>query len=389
MNTSTNYAELFYSGIANDIDTLEKNVKKYPFSSVTRFLLLYHYQKKNNPAFDKLAKQTGIYFNNPFWIQYQLTEIYNGNLSTGFAFESAEEPIPEILVSGNIPEENKESSFQEGIQNEKAEENIPVAIEEPITEIPVPGNIPEEKKESSFQEEIQNGKAEENIPAAIEEPGLPAAKQITEIPVSENNFVSEENKECSFQEEIQNEKKEENIPAVVEEPGLPAGRQAAEIPVSENDTINEERKEEQGERTILKPFESESYVAANNEEEPISFEPLHTVDYFASQGIKISEEVLENDHLGQQVKSFTAWLKSMKKLHPGQLPEQNEVIEKIIQSSAEVSNQNANVLTEAMAEVLIKQNKKEKAIEMYQKLSLINPSKSAYFAAKIESLKIV
>ena len=389
MNTSTNYAELFYSGIANDIDTLEKNVKKYPFSSVTRFLLLYHYQKKNNPAFDKLAKQTGIYFNNPFWIQYQLTEIYNGNLSTGFAFESAEEPIPEIPVSGNIPEENKESSFQEGIQNEKAEENIPVAIEEPITEIPVPGNIPEEKKESSFQEEIQNGKAEENIPAAIEEPGLPAAKQITEIPVSENNFVSEENKECSFQEEIQNEKKEENIPAVVEEPGLPAGRQAAEIPVSENDTINEERKEEQGERTILKPFESESYVAANNEEEPISFEPLHTVDYFASQGIKISEEVLENDHLGQQVKSFTAWLKSMKKLHPGQLPEQNEVIEKIIQSSAEVSNQNANVLTEAMAEVLIKQNKKEKAIEMYQKLSLINPSKSAYFAAKIESLKIV
>ena len=389
MNTSTNYAELFYSGIANDIDTLEKNVKKYPFSSVTRFLLLYHYQKKNNPAFDKLAKQTGIYFNNPFWIQYQLTEIYNRNLSTGFAFESAEEPIPEIPVSGNIPEENKESSFQEGIQNEKAEENIPVAIEEPITEIPVPGNIPEEKKESSFQEEIQNGKAEENLPAAIEEPGLPAAKQITEIPVSENNFVSEENKECSFQEEIQNEKKEENIPAVVEEPGLPAGRQAAEIPVSENDTINEERKEEQGERTILKPFESESYVAANNEEEPISFEPLHTVDYFASQGIKISEEVLENDHLGQQVKSFTAWLKSMKKLHPGQLPEQNEVIEKIIQSSAEVSNQNANVLTEAMAEVLIKQNKKEKAIEMYQKLSLINPSKSAYFAAKIESLKIV
>jgi hypothetical protein len=36
---------------------------------------------------------------------------------------------------------------------------------------------------------------------------------------------------------------------------------------------------------------------------------------------------------------------------------------------------------------LIKQNKQEKAIEMYEKLSLMNPSKSAYFAAKIESLK--
>ena len=79
----------------------------------------------------------------------------------------------------------------------------------------------------------------------------------------------------------------------------------------------------------------------------------------------------------------------MKKLHPGQLPEQNEVIEKIIQASSESSNKDANVLTEAMAEVLIKQGKREKALEMYQKLSLINPSKSAYFAAKIENLKIV
>jgi len=122
------------------------------------------------------------------------------------------------------------------------------------------------------------------------------------------------------------------------------------------------------------------------EGELIAFEPLHTVDYFASQGIKITAEELEKDHFGKQVKSFTAWLKSMKKLHPAQVPEQNEVIEKIIQTSSEVSNQDANILTEAMAEVLVKQDKKEKAIEMYQKLSLINPSKSAYFAAKIESL---
>jgi hypothetical protein len=93
--------------------------------------------------------------------------------------------------------------------------------------------------------------------------------------------------------------------------------------------------------------------------------------------------------LGKQVKSFTAWLKSMKKIHPGQLPEQNEVIEKIIQSSSEASNKETDVLTEAMAEVLVKQGKGEKAIEMYQKLSLINPSKSAYFAAKIESLKLI
>jgi len=42
-----------------------------------------------------------------------------------------------------------------------------------------------------------------------------------------------------------------------------------------------------------------------------------------------------------------------------------------------------------MAEVLVKQGKSEKAIEMYQKLSLLNPSKSAYFAAKIERIKSI
>src|SRR5690606_843064 len=42
-----------------------------------------------------------------------------------------------------------------------------------------------------------------------------------------------------------------------------------------------------------------------DENEELAFEPLHTVDYFASQGIKIKEEQLTNDKLGKQVKSFT------------------------------------------------------------------------------------
>ncbi len=123
-------------------------------------------------------------------------------------------------------------------------------------------------------------------------------------------------------------------------------------------------------------------------EDAIAFEPLHTVDYFASQGIHLNEkELATNDKLGSQMKSFTAWLKSMKKLHPVKLAEQSMATEKFVQASAEESNHNTDVLTEAMAEVLIKQGKKEKAIDMYSKLSLINPSKSAYFAAKIESIK--
>jgi hypothetical protein len=282
MTTDSNYAGLYYSNIVNDIDALKNNVKEYPHSSIARFLLLYHYKKNNHPGFAELAKQTGIYFNNLLWIQYQLSLADRDNLS-------------------------------------------------------------KEKIENFFKPE----------------------KQISDTP--ENVVVDEEKEEDFFESENQNEISQENIPVAVEEEKL-------QIPVSEKIEGNEERNDS---------------GQTKEDEELIAFEPLHTIDYFASQGIKISEEALENDQLGRQVKSFTAWLKSMKKLHPGQLPEQNEVIEKIIQATAEVSNQNANVLTEAMAEVLVKQDKKDKAIEMYQKLSLMNPSKSAYFAAKIESLKIV
>jgi hypothetical protein len=78
----------------------------------------------------------------------------------------------------------------------------------------------------------------------------------------------------------------------------------------------------------------------------------------------------------------------MKKLH-SQLPDPDEQTDKIIQHIAESSNTNTNVVTEAMAEVLVKQDKIQNAIEMYEKLSLNYPAKSAYFAAKIKSLKPV
>jgi hypothetical protein len=90
------------------------------------------------------------------------------------------------------------------------------------------------------------------------------------------------------------------------------------------------------------------------------------------------------------LKSFTEWLKTMKKL-PQKMTEpspSDEAIDAIIEVSAAHSIEDKEVLTETMAEVLIKQGKSEKAAEVYRKLSLLNPDKSAYFAARIEQLKV-
>lgn len=122
-------------------------------------------------------------------------------------------------------------------------------------------------------------------------------------------------------------------------------------------------------------------------EDTLHFEPLHTTDYFASQGIKLSEAIKSDDKLGKSLKSFTEWLKTMKKVHPENFEAPAAQSEAAIQQLAEKSNTDNEVITEAMADVLLQQGKQQKAIEVYEKLSLLNPSKNAYFAAKIENLK--
>ena len=123
-----------------------------------------------------------------------------------------------------------------------------------------------------------------------------------------------------------------------------------------------------------------------NENVP-AFEPMHLIDYFASQGIKLSDEVQTADKLGKQLKSFTEWLKTMKKIHTPDNEANAGISDIAIQALAAKSNKEGEIVTEAMADVLVQQGKAGKAIEVYQKLSLLNPSKSAFFAAKIEQLK--
>ncbi|OQP65615.1 hypothetical protein [Niastella populi] len=121
--------------------------------------------------------------------------------------------------------------------------------------------------------------------------------------------------------------------------------------------------------------------------EPI-FESYHTIDYFASQGIKLGQADFK-DKMGKQLKSFTDWLRSMKRI--GGPIETNtsldEVTNQSIQRIAEHSVEEKEVLTEAMAEVWAKQGNAGKAIRVYEKLSLLNPAKSTYFATRIEQLK--
>ncbi len=129
-------------------------------------------------------------------------------------------------------------------------------------------------------------------------------------------------------------------------------------------------------------------VEAVSQGNDLLFEPYHTVDYFASQGIKFKEEERPTDEFGKQLKSFTDWLKTLKRLPATELAKNiSAQSEQKVEQLAGQSITDREVLTEAMAEVWEKQGNSLKAIQIYSKLSLLEPAKSAYFAAKIEELK--
>ncbi len=121
-------------------------------------------------------------------------------------------------------------------------------------------------------------------------------------------------------------------------------------------------------------------------ETEVNFEPLHTSDYFASQGIKISAQMLDDDRFGKQLKSFTQWLQTIKMQKLQQPNAANAAADEQIAGHADKSNADVEIVTETMAEAYKLQQKPAKAKLIYEKLSLQNPAKSSYFAAKIAEL---
>lgn len=120
--------------------------------------------------------------------------------------------------------------------------------------------------------------------------------------------------------------------------------------------------------------------------QPIPIEPYHTVDYFASQGIKNRLDDTQ-DELGKKVKTFTAWLKTMKRLQPAEEIYEIEESDEEIDNGIDLQVPQEVIATEAMAEVYLKQGLTQKAIEVYAKLSLQNPANSHIFATKIIQIK--
>lgn len=138
-------------------------------------------------------------------------------------------------------------------------------------------------------------------------------------------------------------------------------------------------------------------------EDTLTFQPLYTEDYFAYKRLKNSDVADElNEKGAAEMKSFTAWLRDMKdsfavkaskdwyhsqlhRIYEDEDPEVSETVERMAMSSITL---NEDIVSETLAEIWAKQQQYHTAIQIYQKLSLLNPDKNAYFAQKIKELQL-
>ncbi|HET8573312.1 MAG TPA: hypothetical protein VFL76_05515 [Edaphocola sp.] len=142
-------------------------------------------------------------------------------------------------------------------------------------------------------------------------------------------------------------------------------------------------------------------------------------DYFAQQGVEVNTdlpdrkttaEVLSTEKDLMVVMSFSEWLRYLErrsqkakeeeagksalralwqkqKLTAAIEEEEEEIPENVFEMAVNSITAKEELISESMAAVYALQGKKEKAMDMYKKLSLQNPEKSAYFAKKIEILQ--
>lgn len=104
------------------------------------------------------------------------------------------------------------------------------------------------------------------------------------------------------------------------------------------------------------------------------------LNHFKHKQIKEQEE--EKDQKALK----TAWKKE--KLAAAVEEEQDDIPDNIFKQAMDSISLESSIISESLAEILAKQGKKDKAIEMYKKLSLRNPEKSSYFASLIKDLNL-
>ncbi|MEX6687165.1 hypothetical protein QTN47_06645 [Danxiaibacter flavus] len=377
------------------VQELESIIHKYPAFSTAQLLLakkLRQIAPKEDAAIHQTQK-TALFFTNTFWLHHllqdsthKITGPFNNKITseeTVFVEPESDSIENEELVTVNENEQQLSVEEEELAEIEaETREEIPAdSVIEPIQDINhaeeaeianvqnVAGNDTSDvviSQQEEVEEKIAGFEAPQeahNLSAAAisetKELLLAAEKEPETFAIDKSHFTKDLISTDEFVEEEEELEDDEPLQDMTPELSKVLTAQMAEF---------------------SKPIDDTTRL-------PIESEPYHTIDYFDSQGIKLDANKPQ-DTVDKKVRKFTDWLKNMKRhnIQPNDLGTDPEM-EHAIQQIAETSNESREILTETMAEVYIKQGKILSAINLYKKLSFLNPDKTTYFAAKIKQIK--
>lgn len=373
------------------MEEIEKLVKDYPFFSPGQYLFAAKLKKDDHPLVGSQSVKTALYFTNPYWLQFQLESLKDPGIDQA--------PKQELDTALLRSIRQKDIEWDEMINLPKIEETLETAESAfKAPELPNPDiSVPTIESVRELMKGIDSIDAPGTIIPVIREnnPSEPVDYTLPDIQSSEpfDPVFSTLNKADSTVADIELPKVDttNNIIALSPVDPMPTSQEFTEEESVSGNTHPDQDKSDAKIASILsnqlaefkKPIEKESELTIESIENK-----LHTIDYFASQGIQIDLSKIPQDKLTTKLRRFTDWLKDMKNHNPnpidlGTSPEQ----EKKVAETALISNESKEILTETMAEVLAKQGQIDKAIQLYIKLSFSNPEKTAYFADKIQHLK--
>jgi hypothetical protein len=434
------------------VEELEKLVNDHPYFSIAHLLLAKKLTIENDPRSLSQVQKTALYFLNPYWLHYQLQkdvaddvlhhtpeqtkqeigEVINQE-SKHKSIIIDKEQFQEQGITETNADNSKEDTFQELVIAQ--EDQHPLTTEFSAAELKTETVSPEYNFKINDEEIIDVAQTDDKKPGANGAPAIDvdedeleeAYLQTPEVSLGKTDDLTEVIDKTPEQISIEPvSQPEEEMAAITRQTDATTDKfldelekpepqeslvdsDAGALPVEEisataqqerlieeeepepfenenSEEIDEHEKMFQNIKAMLDASAKEANADTKNAVLPI--DPYYTIDYFASQGIKLDLKKNQPDKLGKQVKKFTQWLKHMKRVGPedalaseGISPEEVEA-----QRIADASNTAREVVTEAMALVLEKQGKKDKAVQLYRKLTFLNPDKSAYFAAKIKNL---
>ncbi|MBC7423586.1 MAG: hypothetical protein H7334_09065, partial [Ferruginibacter sp.] len=291
-NSDQLFEELFKRDLSAEdtTDFLTAVAKEHPYFTAANFFLLQKLPASDN-NYIKQAARTAVLFNNPLWLSFQLGQ-FDASMASGANLNGKEVTFTKYATT--IKELDTLVPTKENNKILIGQEAIP-ATEAPLEETP---NIVNEPLPLEADNTGENA-------VIAQEP------TVEEVPFIKNEISAEE-LPAKNEEAVVIYQPQEIVVSASKTMEAPAPFSSVEEQINDTDSVdgyddgsddNEGNGKEMAPMNIKLNFTQEMSTT----EDKISFEPLHTSDYFASLGIKLDENGKPVDKLGRQLKSFTDW----------------------------------------------------------------------------------